>query len=144
MTSTTILNLPAFLNMKLYHLVTSKRQKSFLNLIVYLKILIDILCSVVRQSEFLSIISFFLYRISITLFTNGGLSPPAWVDILTDQDTPGPVSNLTVVDRTHDAISIQWAPPNVKNGIITGNPGTSCQPLTVVLVSILPLFNLGF
>ncbi|CAH1268400.1 PTPRT [Branchiostoma lanceolatum] len=51
------------------------------------------------------------YTVNIKAFNGVGMSPNARVTAFTDESAPGPVTNLTAVDVTTNAIVVRWEKP---------------------------------
>ena len=61
-----------------------------------------------------------LYRLNVSLYTDGGESPGALTTCTTLQDRPESVTSLDISERgrTYLSLNVTWNPPTVTNGIL--------------------------
>lgn len=64
---------------------------------------------------------FSLYSLSVTVFNGKGEGPHSpRQQFETPEGVPGPPTSLVVTNRDLDSLTLEWSPPHVRNGRITG------------------------
>jgi hypothetical protein len=61
-----------------------------------------------------------VYTITVLALSDKGVGESSQITILTDEDVPGPSTNVTLLTINSSSLLLSWLPPSAPNGIITG------------------------